>query len=437
MAQLLMKSDQSLGLDAARIALERASLSLCAGAAARLPWGQAALLTIAECAVRSFRGGVYLRSDFSDAVCVGNYAPIPLRRMLLSTGCRIEDPPEHALPVYVGSDKAPVDTRLQCWTDDWLSLVGPPAAYETRPGNELSGALSGAMLVTEAFRIAALGDLAAGRRTQRLSPLTPDNPDSEGFTLTLLPAAAWVLGLGNIGQALLWVLGFLPYSDPANVHLVLQDMDTSGPENSEIQILTRPHWVCQKKTRMAASWAEQRGFSTTINELPFSANTVRAADNPGLAFVGVDNLEGRRSAARDESGFDLIFDAGLGATAAEVFDIRIHGFPGFRDAATAWPIQSIDTALTPKLIRPDLQRLVSQGRLDQCGALTIGELSVGVPSTAVAAAVIQIAQACRAILTRRMCDLVDVSLVNPSRARTHESEFQNAGMLLFEEAKRP
>jgi hypothetical protein len=120
-----------------------------------------------------------------------------------------------------------------------------------------------------------------------------------------------------------------------------------------------------------------------------------------------------------------------------VFDIRIHGFPGFRDAATAWPIQSIDTALTPKLIRPDLQRLVSQGRLDQCGALTIGELSVGVPSTAVAAAVIQIAQACRAILTRRMCDLVDVSLVNPSRARTHESEFQNAGMLLFEEAKRP
>jgi hypothetical protein len=436
MAQLLMNGDQSLGLDAARIVLERATLSLSAGAAAREACGQATLLTIAECAVRSFRGGVYLRGEFSDPVCVGNYMPVPLRRLLLAAGCRTEDPPDHAVAIHVGSDRAPADTKLQAWTDGWLALVGPPTLQETRRGNELSGALSGAMLVTEAFRMAVLGDLAAGRRTQRLSPLTPDKPDPDGFALTLLPSAAWLLGLGNLGQALLWVLGLLPYVDPGNMHLVLQDLDTSGPENLDVQILTRRHWVDRKKVRKAAAWAEERGFKTTINELPFRAESTRDPESPGLAFVGVDNLDTRRHAARIGSGFDLILDAGLGATASEVFDIRVHGFPGFRNVEEAWPLSLVEPSSAAKRVRPDLQRLVSQGRLDPCGALTIGALPVGVPSTAVAAAVIQITQACRAILAGRICDFVDVSLVNPTRAATHESVFHGAGMLLFEEARR-
>jgi hypothetical protein len=434
LAQLLMKGDPSIGFDAARIRLERAALTLSAGAAARTPWGQAALLTIAECAVRSFRGGVYLCGEFADPVCVGNYMPVPLRRMLLAAGCRIEDPPAHAVTLHVGSDSAPIGTKIQGWTDGWLALVGPPTVQETRPGNELSGALAGAMLVTEAFRFTGLGDLAAGRRTQRLSPLTPDNPTPDGITLTLLPAAAWVVGLGNLGQALLWALGLLPYADPGNVHLVLQDMDISGPENRDTQILTTSQWIGGKKARNAAHWAEERGFRTTINELPFCMETIRQADHAGLAFVGVDNLQARRSVARADAGFDLVLDAGLGATAPEVFDIRLHGFPGFRNVDEAWPV--IAAEAQPTQLRPDLQKLVSQGRLDPCGALTIGEIAVGVPSTAVAAAVIQIAQACRAILTRRVCDFVDLSLVNPARAQTHETEFVRAGHLLFEEVKR-
>jgi len=55
----------SLGLDEARVRLERAVLVISATGAARVGWGQAALLTVAECAVRMFRGGVYLASDFN------------------------------------------------------------------------------------------------------------------------------------------------------------------------------------------------------------------------------------------------------------------------------------------------------------------------------------------------------------------------------------
>jgi hypothetical protein len=245
----------------------------------------------------------------------------------------------------------------------------------------------------------------------------------------------WVLGLGNLGQAVLWVLGLLPYRDPSAVHLVLQDMDTCGPENADVQILTRPNWIGSKKARQTAEWAELRGFRTTINELPFGPETVRGKHSPGLAYVGVDNIHTRLNAAADTAGFDLVIDAGLGATSTEIFDIRLYGFPGSRDPAAAWPDVGAPNRRDLE-IGPDLRKLIDQGRLDRCGALTIAGQPVGIPSTAVAAATIQIAQACRAIRERRFCDFVDVSLANPTRAVAHEIVFERARLLLFEEARR-
>jgi hypothetical protein len=438
LVQLLMKADPTLGLDAARIQLERAALVISAGSAVKTRWGQAALLTIAVCATRSFRGGVYLRGDFDAKVRVGNWMPIPLRRMLIAAGCRSEDVPDHAISLFVGADDGKEPAKVHCWADGWMAVVSPNGAKDSiHEGNELSGALAGAMAVTECFRMGALGDLIAGKRTQRLSPLTPSVADPQGLELSLLPSSMWILGLGNLGQALLWVLGLLPYADPCAVQLILQDLDLSGPENVDIQILTEPQWMKIKKTRSAAAWSEERGFRTAISELAFSPTTVRSDDQPGLAFVGVDNIETRRFAAHPGAGFDLVLDAGLGATASEVFDLRVHGFPGSRTLDEAWPMPDDQPSDREKALAAHLATLVSQGRLTRCGAFSIAGQSVGIPGTAVAAATIQIAQACRAIMTGRFCDLVDVSLLNTSRAETHETKFERARVLLFEEARRP
>lgn len=434
LAQLLMKSDPTLGLDAARIQLERAALVITIGGAQVTGWGQAALLTIAECGVRSFRGGVYLDGEFDELVHVGGWMRVPLKRMLIAAGCRAETPPPHALRVHIGADGSSREARLSCWTDGWVAGVGPSGPKDAlRPGNEISGALAGAMLVTAAFRMSVLGDLVAARRTQRLSPLTPKHPNPEGIGLDLLPSAMWLLGLGNLGQAVLWVLGLLPYRDPGAVHVVLQDIDRCGPENQDIQILTRVPWIGQRKARASAEWAEARGFQTTINEVPFGPDTVRDPSSPGLALVGVDNIETRRHAARLGSGFDLVIDAGLGATPAELFDLRIHVFPGSREPLAAWP--EIPPTPSEVTLQPDLQKLVLQGRLDQCGALSIAGQAVGMPSTAVAAATIQIAQALRAIREGRICDFVDASLANTARTVTHEVEVARARALLFEESR--
>jgi hypothetical protein len=272
---------------------------------------------------------------------------------------------------------------------------------QPRVGNEIGGVLAGALGVSEVFRGAVLGDLRAGRRTQRLSAFSPRSATGDlEPKLIHLPTAFWLLGLGNLGQAALWTIGMLPYADPSAVSLFLQDFDSSEAGNLPIQILTKPHWIGRKKARSAAAWADDLGFGTTIIERRFMFDSRRSDGEPSLALVGVDNLAARRTAA--SSNFDLVLDAGLGATAPEIFDIRLHAFPGIRSPEQAWPEP---TAEAERPLDPALQALVDAGRIDKCGAMTIAGRSLGVPSTAVAAAAIQVAQACRAAIDGSYCDV--------------------------------
>lgn len=427
LAHLLMRGDGHAGYDEARRVLDRAALVLTADAAAGLPWGQAALLTAAECGVRMFPGGVYLGSDFGDATAVGQFGRWPIRRHLELAGCRTTHAPEHAIALHVGAERRRVQHGAVCWADGWTGFVGIDApADPPRGGNEIGGVIAGAMGIGEVFRSAVLGDMLACRRTSRLSALSPGCEAGDDIDLAYLPAAFRLLGLGNLGQAALWTIGLLPYSNPGLVSLFLQDADKSELGNLAIQILTKPGWIGRKKARSAALWAEERGFGTTIVETRFVEGTKRSVDEPGLALVGVDNLAARRAAAG--SNFDLVLDAGLGATAREIFDIRIHGFPGTRSPAQAWPEPD------PQPEAPldvSLQELVDAGRIDRCGALTVAGRSLGVPSTAVAAAAIQVAQACRAVRDGSFHGLVDVTLVNCRRATARRHALTRPGVLPF------
>lgn len=431
LAHLLMRGSGHARYDEARRRLDRAALVLTADGAAGLPWGQAALLTAAECGVRMFPGGIYLGSDFGETTVVGQFGRWPLRRHLEVAGCRTTNAPEHAIALHVGAGRRRMQRGVQCWADGWAGLVGIEApADPPRGGNEIGGVLAGAMGIGEVFRSAVLGDKLACRRTSRFSALSPGCEDGGDIDLAYLPAAFWLLGLGNLGQAALWTIGLLPYSDPGLVSLFLQDGDKSEFGNLAIQVLTKPDWIGRKKARSAALWAEERGFGTTIIENRFVEGTKRSADEPGLALVGVDNLAARRAAAG--SNFDLVLDAGLGATPSEIFDIRIHGFPGTRSPKQAWPEPDFQPEMP---LDRTLQELVDAGRIDRCGAITIAGRSLGVPSTAVAAAAIQVAQACRAVCDGGFFDLADVTLVNCRRATGRRHALARPGILPFQQAR--
>lgn len=425
LSHLVMKRDAT-EYDEARKRLDRAAFMLTASSCASSPWGQAALMTVAECGARMFPGGVYLGQPFEETTIVGHRLRAPLRRHLEAAGCRAENPPPHAAQLHVGADAPAGYSGLRCWAEGWSAAVSPKAPGQpAAAGNEISGVLAGAMGISELFRVVVFADIRAGRRTLRLSALRPGAAEESEPALRRLPASYWLLGLGNLGQAALWTISLLPHGDPGEVTLFLQDTDTAEFGNLPIQILTKPSWVNVKKARAAAAWAELLGFKTTIVERRFTERTVRAPGEPSLALVGVDNLPARRAAV--EANFDLVIDAGLGASPVEVFDIRIHAFPGARTAAQAWPTDA--TKPPEQALDASLEKLVAEGRLDRCGAITIGGRSVGVPSTAVAAAALQVAQACRAVAEGNYCDLIDTTLADCRRTFIHEFALGREGAI--------
>lgn len=402
-AQLLVRADEGLSFDAAQARLETAALLLSWDPdTAGQPWLQAALFALVRCGAKMFRGGVFLAPG-ADAPCSLVLKPsTSLAGQLVGQGARLGSAPPLALKVHVGGAPPP-GARLVCAAVGWDGVVSPRPVACDQPGNEVSGVLAAAMACAEAFKLLLLGDLRSGRQERRISAWGPDAPSPQ---ISRLPTGLWLLGLGNLGQASLLALGLLPFRDPGAVSLLLHDHDKAGPENLPVQLLTEGHWLGRRKARSCSDWAEQQGFSTTLVETRFSATTNPAGDEPRILLAGVDNLKARRLAAA--AGFDLVIDAGLGAAAVDAFDFRLHAFPGERDAMAAWPEVSQPSAAPP--LPHALRDLVAQGRLDQCGAVTLAGKSVGVPCTALAAAALQLGQLCRALATSRCCDRIDGGL---------------------------
>ncbi len=426
-AQWLMASDPTLDPDRAKARLDRACLVLSFDGSLAEPWAQAAALTCVAAGQRMFRRGVYLAGPIEARGALSQSPAGSFQQQMGAAGACSGAAPEHAVRLHIGPN--PPNGAYACWTDGWSACAGPSGArLESRLGNEISGALAASMAIAALFQRHVLSDLRAARRALRLSAWGPDAPAQAA--LRFLPADLWMLGLGNLGQANLWILGLLPYWDTSKVRLLLQDFDTAGLENLDVQVLTEPLWVGRKKTRSAAAWAEARGFRTVIEERPFSASTRPGREEPRTLIAGVDNLEARRLATA--AGFDLVVDAGLGATASEAFDLRLHAFPGRRTPEQAWP--EAEPATVSPTLSPAWEKAVADGRIDRCGALTIAGKSVGVPCAALAAAALQIGQTVRAIATGRCCDLVDASLPLANDAAFKVMEAELASRPAFVEA---
>jgi len=194
---------------------------------------QAALLTILNAASRAFRGGVVVAGDLDWPVSVRwglGRRMIELARDLGATVGRVDD----GRPIVIIGDAADhaangdvaIEVTWNGWSGGVVAHGGTRLPEETE--NPLAGVLAGALAVSEAFAHER-GDVTPGRRTVGLSlwDLERDwlDPAGWGPELSVLPARLWLAGLGHLGQAYLWTIGMLPYPDPSQILLLLQDFD--------------------------------------------------------------------------------------------------------------------------------------------------------------------------------------------------------------------
>ena len=397
----------------------RLGIEIGAEAAARRV-DQAALLTAVAVGRRVFLGGVFASGDLKVPLAV----PLPLGETLedavIALGGQAAARRDRSAPTVVVGGTVGARQEGFCIRTaaaGWRGGILPNhSAIELSgvPSITLAGMLAGALAVNEAYLYVS-GGKSAGRRVVGMSLWDPRNTCDwlaeapEEPELEYLPSDLWLIGLGHLGQAYLWGLGLLPYRDPGDVSLVLQDADVVTRSTESTSILTDGRMLGRKKTRMMAEWAESRGFGTSIHERLFDGEFRRqAGEEPAVALCGLDNAEGRQ--ALDKVGFDLVIEAGLGRGHRDFRTIRVHTLPGRKPASEIWKLQpSVDEEVQKG---PAYRRLLSEGVLDQCGVTLLAGKAVGAPFVGAVAATLVLSEVLRVLHGGGVDQVVDLDLLS-------------------------
>lgn len=383
---------------------------------AREPLEQATLLTAVALASRVFLGGVLVEGFLDVPLCVGGAHGGTLADAIAELGGDVSGSALGRPTIIIGGPPRPrregfcIRTICAGWRggiSPGHSVVAPTAG----PDMPLTAILSAALAINEAFLYVSGETPAAGHRVVGLSLWQPA-ADTDWLTdtggeaqLTYLPSQLWLMGLGHLGQAYLWGLGLLPYENPASLSLVLQDVDVVTPSTLSTSILSDRTMLGMKKTRAIATWAEQRGFTTTICERLFDASVRRQVSEPAIGICGLDNVLGRR--ALDKAGFDFVVEAGLGRGYRDFRTMRIHTLPNGRAASKLWRANVPAEVVQEE---PAYQAMLKSGELDKCGVALLAGKAVGAPFVGAVAASLVLSEVLRLLHGAPVNQLIDLDL---------------------------
>lgn len=394
--------------------------------AARRLTHQAALLSALNCARRTFLGGVTVSGDLDVPLVLpmvpGDTLAEAVQHLL---GQQVGERPAGVPVVAIGACPPPEGFGVRATFEGWRGAVVPRSAEPLAEDREFgpAGALAGSLAVAEAFAHLA-GEPMAGHRAVGMSLWDVGASDwrsasADGPVPRELPADFWVIGLGHLGQAFLWMIGLLAYPEPAQVRLFLQDVDTAGVSTESTSVLTFARNTGELKTRICAEWAKGRGFSTRLVERRFDRHLRVSDDEPALALCGVDNPQAR--AMLEAAGFSTVFEAGLGDGAKDFRLIRTHSFPADAKAEDLWSDEdasgSAEVFKDEEALPPAYADLRERGKLDQCGLTRLAGIAVGAPFVGMVAAAVLISQTVRMVSDGCRPAVANLDLAAPQHRR--------------------
>ncbi len=420
--KMMLDSGEAASIEEAQRIFEGFRLQIHVGEdVATSPTLQAVLLTAVNTGRRCFLGGVKVIGKTDDRLLIPWQSCRTLSDAILNLQGETSDVFDGDSPqIFIGEVDSAVtlnEFAVRATFDGWRGGVVPmeeDIRLNERQEFTPAGVLAGSLAVSEAFQFVRGRNALAGHRAVGLSLWRPDsktswlNADESEPVLKILPSRLWLIGLGHLGQAYLWTLGFLPYSNPSEVFLVLQDFDMLVAANDSTSPLTDKRIVGRKKTRAMADWCEERGFRTFINERPFAPNFKIDGDDPRIALCGVDNEKAR--ATLEDVGFAKIIEAGLGKGAEEYLAFQLHSFPAGKTARQIWGRNVI--AAPPQssaLEKSAYQALASEG-LDKCGLTLLANRSVGASFVGTFTSTLVIAELLRTTMGEHSYEVMDGTL---------------------------
>lgn len=419
--KMVLDSGEAASIEQAQLIFEGYRLQIYIGPdVAFSPTLQAAVLTAVNTGRRCFLGGVKVIGNTDASLLIPWRRCRTLREAIFNLqGETSEVFDEDSPQIFIGDADSKISTNefaVRATFNGWCGGIVPiEDNIRLNEHQEFTpaGVLAGSLAVSEAFQFVRGRNALAGHRAIGLSLWRPELKESwleekeVGPVLELLPSHLWLIGLGHLGQAYLWTLGFLPYSDPRKVSLVLNDFDTLVTANDSTSPLTNKEIVGRKKTRAMADWCEERGFRTSINERSFAPNFKIDGDEPRVALCGVDN-EPARSALEDV-GFTKIIEAGLGKGTEEYLAFQMHCFPAKKTARQIWGNGFGDSSQPTTLEKPAYQALAAEG-LDKCGVTMLANGSVGASFVGIFTSSLVIAELLRTTIGEHNYEVIDGTL---------------------------
>lgn len=339
---------------------------------------QAALLTAANCAKRSFLGGVHLTLPPDIPLLVPWPAAATLNEAVSSIVpvCPLGAPADEVL--HLGSAGRPTGLLVVC--DGWRAGVLAPRAHQSfraGPDGVLGGVMGGALGVSKAFFRAVGLELRDDFASAGISLWAPESAWQDagavGPAIQSYPKKFWLLGLGHLGQAYAWTLGFLPSRADKMLEVFLQDYDIAKRVNIAAGLLSEESVLGIKKTRICSAWLEARGIKTSLVERAFGKDSKAHPNEPLVALAGFDSPIPRQFL--EGHGFKYIIDGGVGHHAGNFDEILIHTLPEATKSAEA--IFAKASQARAKRLPLELLKEFGHGA---CGAL-VDELSKTSAST--------------------------------------------------------
>ncbi len=368
-------------------------------------------LTVINCASRSFMGNVKIETSCDTVLTAPGFAGSSLSDFSGWVGVNPKlDEQAHQWPVIeIGALSSPlIGEAIHPWADGWI--------FGINGQTKVQGALfppacvaAGGLAVSEAFSILRRDNPYAGRRALMLSLW---DPRKVGRTAEVGPVvdsevpSIWLIGLGHLGQAYAWTIGFMSPTHDAT--LFLQDVDDITSSTPSTSVLSTSNLIQHRKTRIVAAWLEARGYKTALVERQFDQFQRIGATEPRVALFGVDNPAARR--VFEGAGFSHIIDAGLGSGYRDFKAIRIRTFPGPSRAADLWAA-NVDA---PDIVKAPAYKALLASGADPCGVTTLATRSVGAPFVGCVGAGYVIAALIRRKLGLDSFAVVDLNLRDPA-----------------------
>jgi hypothetical protein len=365
---------------------------------------QIALLTLVNCARRMFLGGVYVVALppstrlLSDLVLAET-----LNAAVQTLGGVLVDTAVARWPSALIGTVAAHEWQHPVWQLTWSGWRGGVVTQVQHRLSEdnscgLGPTVAAAACAAEAFLYHAGDHPLAGRRSAGVSLWRPGADwlanDATEPEISYLPSRLWLVGLGNLGQAYLWMLGALDYANRKEAEFALQDFDRIAASNDSTSLLSDIKLLGKMKTRAMGAWLDRLGFQSMLEERRFGPCSRRAPDEPAVALCGVDNKLARTYL--ENAGFDWVVETGLGAGPSAFKNFSLHTFPSSFRAADLWADTGPDDDENGREI--ESQPAYNNDKhpsLDHCGLAQLASRTIGVPFVGLMAATFAIAEILR------------------------------------------